>query len=279
MNNTFYTEKEYRDVYKKIKQTLEYQKSKENYPLAALVGGQPGSGKSQLSNFIRSQNENTIIVDGDFIREFHPHIDAIEKEYGKDYPKLTQPFVNRAVEQLIDEFSKDHYNLIIEGTLRDINIPLKTAEMLDEREYLIELYVVATNKSLSWQSTIARGDEMIANGDIPRYVDQAHHDAIVDSLPKTVKALSENDLFYNVVIMRRDQSIVYDKIETPDLDSEEIMKKELDGERVPTIEEILAKEEDVTEKKSVETLIDEIKEASSDKNISNDLHRNQNYER
>ena len=164
MTKQLYTEHEYKENYNVIKQTLLRQKNKENYPLATMIGGQPGSGKSELTKYLKSQNENTITIDGDYIREFHPHLEEIVKEYGMEYPKATQPFVNRAVEQLIDDLSRDKYNLIIEGTLRDINVPIKTARMLDERDYLVELYIVATNKELSWQSTIERGDKMEDSG-------------------------------------------------------------------------------------------------------------------
>lgn len=273
-----YTEKEYKNSYKQIKGTLLNQKYKENYPLATLIGGQPGSGKSELTKYIKSQNNNTITVDGDYIREFHPHLEEIVKEYGKDYPKITQPFVNRAVEQLIDELSKDKYNLIIEGTLRDINVPIKTARMLDERDYLVELYVIATSKDISWKSTIERGDKMDEN---PRYVDKAHHDKIAESLPETVRNLVNEESIYNIIIMRRDQSIIYDKNETPELDPKDILERELAGEHVKDIEEIKQEQEefDLADKTSVQDLIEEAQEELSDEQIDHVLDINKDYER
>lgn len=273
-----YTEKEYKNSYKQIKRTLLNQKYKENYPLATLIGGQPGSGKSELTKYIKSQNNNTITIDGDYIREFHPHLEEIVKEYGKDYPKITQPFVNRTVEQLIDELSKDKYNLIIEGTLRDINVPIKTARMLDERDYLVELYVIATSKDISWKSTIERGDKMDEN---PRYVDKAHHDKIAESLPETVKNLVNEDSIYNIIIMRRDQSIIYDKNETPELDPKDILERELAGEHVKDIEEIKQEQEefDLADKTSVQDLIEEAQEELLDEQIDHVLDINKDYER
>lgn len=278
MTNSMYTEKEYKNSYKQIKRTLLNQKYKENYPLATLIGGQPGSGKSELTKYIKSQNNNTITIDGDYIREFHPHLEESVKEYGKDYPKITQPFVNRAVEQLIDELSKDKYNLIIEGTLRDINVPIKTARMLDERDYLVELYVIATSKDISWKSTIERGDEMDEN---PRYVDKAHHDKIAEPLPETVRNLVNEDSIYNIIIMRRDQSIIYDKNETPELDPKDILERELAGEHVKDIEEIKQEQEefDLADKTSVQDLIEEAQEELSDEQIDHVLDINKDYER
>lgn len=273
-----YTEKEYKNSYKQIKRTLLNQKYKENYPLATLIGGQPGSGKSELTKYIKSQNNNTITIDGDYIREFHPHLEEIVKEYGKDYPKITQPFVNRTVEQLINELSKDKYNLIIEGTLRDINVPIKTARMLDERDYLVELYVIATSKDISWKSTIERGDKMDEN---PRYVDKAHHDKIAESLPETVRNLVNEDSIYNIIIMRRDQSIIYDKNETPELDPKDILERELAGEHVKDIDEIKQEQEefDLADKTSVQDLIEEAQEELLDEQVDHVLDINKDYER
>lgn len=275
------TEKEYKNSYKQIKGILLNEKNKENYPLATLIGGQPGSGKSELTKYIKSQNENTIAIDGDYIREFHPHLEEIVKEYGMEYPKVTQPFVNRAVEQLIDDLSRDKYNLIIEGTLRDINVPIKTARMLDERDYLVELYIVATNKELSWQSTIERGDNMEDSGKIPRYVDKAHHDRIAEALPETVMDLVNEESIYNIVIMRRDQSIIYDKNEIPDLDPKDILERELAGEHVKDIDEIKQEQEELEmeDKTSIQDLIEEAQEELLDEHVDQILHIEKGHER
>lgn len=281
MTKQLYTEHEYKENYNVIKQTLLRQKNKENYPLATLIGGQPGSGKSELTKYIKSQNENTIAIDGDYIREFHPHLEEIVKEYGMEYPKVTQSFVNRAVEQLIDDLSRDKYNLIIEGTLRDINVPIKTARMLDERDYLVELYIVATNKELSWQSTIERGDNMEDSGKIPRYVDKAHHDRIAEALPETVRNLVNEESIYNIVIMRRDQSIIYDKNEMPDLDPKDILERELAGEHVKDIDEIKQEQEELEmeDKTSIQDLIEEAQEELLDEHVDQILHIDKGHER
>lgn len=281
MTNLMCTEKEYKDTYKQIKETLLKQKYKENYPLATLIGGQPGSGKSELLKYIKFKNNNTIAIDGDSIRTFHPHIDEIVNEYGTEYPKVTQPFVNQAVEQLIDELSRDKYNLVIEGTLRDINVPIKTARMLDERDYLVELYIVATNKELSWQSTVARGDMMKDKGEIPRYVDKTHHDRVTEILPETVRDLVNEESIYNIVIMRRDQSIIYDKNEMPDLDPKDILERELAGEHVKDIDEIKQEQEELEmeDKTSIQDLIEEAQEELLDEHIESVLHIDKGHER
>lgn len=254
MNNPLFTETEYLYAYSYIKNKLTegiYFGNQDTIPLATLLGGQPGAGKSNLTNVILSDNENTIVIDGDQIRNYHPHIKEIEAEYGMDYPKATQPFVNRAVEQLIDELSKERYNLIIEGTLRDINVPIKTASLLKERDYQIELYVIATDKEISWKATIARGDALKEAGETPRYVDKIHHDKVVESIPQTLtKLASRDDLFDDIVIMNRNQQILYQKTTTPEKDPGEVLRNALNGR---------------TELEELQSLDDMIKEAFVDR--------------
>ena len=67
MANEFFTEKEYKKYYKQIKEMLINKKDKDSIHLATLVGGQPGSGKSELTKFIQAEDKNAIMIDGDFI--------------------------------------------------------------------------------------------------------------------------------------------------------------------------------------------------------------------
>ena len=222
MNNPLFTETEYLYAYSYIKNKLTegiYFENQDTIPLATLLGGQPGAGKSNLTNVILSDNENTIVIDGDQIRNYHPHIKEIEAEYGMDYPKATQP--------------------------------IKTASLLKERDYQIELYVIATDKEISWKATIARGDALKEAGETPRYVDKIHHDKVVESIPQTLtKLASRDDLFDDIVIMNRNQQILYQKTTTPEKDPGEVLRNALNGR---------------TELEELQSLDDMIKEAFVDR--------------
>ena len=107
--------------------------------------------------------------------------------------------------------SDEKYNLIIEGTLRDKNVPLKTASLLKDKGYNVELQVLAVSKEVSWQSTLDRCEELRKAGAIPRTVDKEKHDAIVNMLPITVKELNLSDRFDNILIMTREHEVLYDR--------------------------------------------------------------------
>ena len=92
-------------------------------PQSYILGGQPGAGKTTIQNILSDSDSNIIIINADDFRQYHPHFDAIQTEYGTESPKYTQPFINAVTEKLIDDLSIEKYNLIIEGTLRTDDHP------------------------------------------------------------------------------------------------------------------------------------------------------------
>ena len=65
----------------------------------------------------------------------NPHFYEIQERYGWDAPAHTAKWAGAMVEALIDAFSSEGYNLIIEGTLRTSAVPLNTATLLRDRGY------------------------------------------------------------------------------------------------------------------------------------------------
>jgi len=97
-------------------------------PIAIILGGQPACGKSTLINVAKKDHPNLdfLTVNGDLYRQFHPN-----KELIKDpikYPIETQIFSSVFTERLIEEAIKRKCNIIIEGTMRNPDVPLKTAQ-------------------------------------------------------------------------------------------------------------------------------------------------------
>jgi len=92
-------------------------------PIAIILGGQPACGKSTLINVAKKDHPNLdfLTVNGDLYRQFHPN-----KELIKDpikYPIETQIFSSVFTEKLIEEAIKRKCNIIIEGTMRNPDVP------------------------------------------------------------------------------------------------------------------------------------------------------------
>lgn len=66
-------------------------------PVAIMLGGQPGSGKSSLINMIMAEpdKKNLVGVAADDFRHFHPRYDQILAAHPELAPQIVSPDANR----------------------------------------------------------------------------------------------------------------------------------------------------------------------------------------
>ena len=173
-----------------------------------FLGGQPGAGKS---NFYTQDNNlhGYIVIDGDQYRKFHPHYDEIVKYDMENYAERTQFFVNKCIEHLIEDLSDEGYNLIIEGTLRDPDVPISTCRTLVNKGYTADMFVIAADATLSWQSTIGRANILLDLGQAPRLVPIDKYNTIVNNLPDNLKRIETCGYFHSINVIDRDYNILY----------------------------------------------------------------------
>lgn len=178
-------------------------------PIAYILGGQPGAGKTILQNSILKSNKNCVVINADAFREFHPYFSEIQAAFGDEAPKYTQPFINRITEQLISELSDEKYNLIIEGTLRTAEIPINTCKTLKDKGYRVELHIIAVKKEISYESTILRYENAIDSGKAPRATAKEHHDLVAESIVKNLDVIYESKSFDDIRLFSRFEKCIY----------------------------------------------------------------------
>lgn len=83
----------------------------------------------------------------------------IQKIYGKDAANITQSFANNITNAMIEKLSDEGYNLVIEGTCRRADVPLKTCGDLKEKGYRVEMAIMCADKEEAWQSTLDRAEK------------------------------------------------------------------------------------------------------------------------
>ncbi len=198
-------------------------------PTAFLLGGQSGAGKSTLHQLIRHQlNDNVIVVDGDTFRTQHPNSFLLDKAYGKESVNYKSGFSGKMVQELYDKFSDEHYHLMIEGTLRTTETPLKTALDLKRKGYRVNLAVMAVSRYLSYLATLERYEKtFLIDPSIARATTKVIHDQIVDVLPSNLDYLYQAKLFDNISLIKRDGTVIYDFQQTPAISPKEILAEEL----------------------------------------------------
>ena len=223
-------EKDYTDeeLEIKFKQILEYYKSMysptEN-PKVVLLGGQPGAGKSGLENMI-NEKKNYASISGDDYRKYHPRFKEINLEYGRDASKYTQQWASEITEKLIKELGKEKYNLIIEGTLRTAELPLKGAGAFKKAGYEVELNVVVVKPEKSRLGTLERYEAMLKQGDDPRMTPKEHHDLVVENIGNNLEIIYNSKAFDNIKLFDRENNLLYNYKETPKINPKDILNKE-----------------------------------------------------
>lgn len=202
-------------------------KVKVTSPKAYLLGGQPGAGKTTLTEIINDlNNENIIVINGDKFRKKHPKFKELKKIYGDDVVKYTQKFSGQVTEKLIEKCGREKYNLIIEGTLRTVDVPLKTANLLKKMGYEVELSVIQVKPEFSYLGTLQRYEDMFEIGTTPRMTPKEHHDLVVEKIVENLDEIYKKEVFSNITIYTRERKNVYSLNETPNKNPSQILKNE-----------------------------------------------------
>ena len=154
-----YTDEELNIEFKRIINYYKSEYQSQEKPKAFLLGGQPGAGKSSLESMINIKDEY-ISISGDDYRKYHPRFETFNKLYGKDSSIHTQQWAGEMVEKLVKELKQEKYNIILEGTIRTAELPIKEAKSFKENNYNVELFIVAVKPEISYLSTIKRYEEI-----------------------------------------------------------------------------------------------------------------------
>lgn len=193
---------------------------------AYILGGQPGAGKTVIHNILNSKYEKNIIsINADEYRIFHPNYEEIRKTYGEDSVNYTGKFSGEVTEKLIDKLSNEGYNLIVEGTLRDKNVPLNTERLLKQKGYVTELSVIVVKPEISYLSTKLRYERMYAIGEYARATPKENHDRVANIIPDNLHAIYISGGFNNITLYDRNQKCIYDKSITSEISPKEIISK------------------------------------------------------
>ena len=201
-------------LYQTVEHEVEW--AQENYqslekPIAILLAGQPGAGKTVLSSLMSYSNNNDIVlINGDDYRKSHPNYKELYEKYGPDSVSMTSLYSSAVTEALIDRLSDLKYNLVIEGTGRTVNVPRKTSELLTGKGYSVEMAVIAVRPVLSLISTVKRFYDMNERDTIPRSTAVEAHDNVVSVLPYNLDVLRQLPSISRITIWTRDAVKIYD---------------------------------------------------------------------
>ena len=91
-----YTDSEFKHALERNLRSLTRGKKSSKQPIAILLGGQSGAGKTTIHRIKQKEFQgNIIIIDGDSFRSQHPHYLELQQEYGKDSVEYTKDFAGK----------------------------------------------------------------------------------------------------------------------------------------------------------------------------------------
>ena len=179
-------------IYQEEKEKLLRNLIPQEKPLAFILGGQPASGKSKLAKEFMGNfsNDNILFVNGDIYREFHPNRQELINN-PLSYSKETQVFSNVFTENLIREAIENKYNIMVEGTMRNPQVPYNTAKMFKENGYEVEILAISAPSVFTELGLYNRYQEEINFQGWGRLAEIESHNSAVSGI------LASLDLLYN----------------------------------------------------------------------------------
>ncbi|MBQ9405866.1 MAG: zeta toxin family protein, partial [Desulfovibrio sp.] len=109
----------------------------------------------------------------------------------------TQIFASKITERLIQYFIENRYNIVIQGTFRNPDVPIKTLRLLSAHSYKTIALVLTCDKKLSWNSCEHRYFSAVENDrilDVPtraRKTSKEKHDYVAEHLAENVATVYE----------------------------------------------------------------------------------------
>lgn len=183
------SEEEHQRLGKNIKDSMLKGKKTQYNPIAIINIAPPGSGKGCLNKMGLSQfkDNNAVIINSDELKEFHPNADIIAHKYPQYYTKITNIDSNLWTDELFEEVVKQNYNLIFEGTGRNLKLLEKMIEKMSK--YKVIVRGMAVNELNCLMSIIERYETQIKEKNWGRIVTVEHFYKAYEEMLNTIQKI------------------------------------------------------------------------------------------
>ncbi|MBR0055634.1 MAG: zeta toxin family protein [Bacteroidales bacterium] len=181
---------EIQEIFKSVKEEFLRGISSDEHPVGILLGGQGAVGKGQLNIWAEKLYTHTrfLAINGDNYRLWHPNFNELRKDIWS-FSANTQQFSSVFTEQLMEESFQRKISFVVEGTMRQPEIPMQTARLLKNNLYGSAAFVIAAPQEFSLLNVFIRYCREVQNKGFGRMVDLQSHNAAVSGLLKTVDML------------------------------------------------------------------------------------------
>lgn len=163
-------------------------------PIAIINIAPPGSGKTGLNGYACTQFEdnNVVIINSDELKPFHPRIDELARKYPQYYTKVTNQESNFWTDNLFDTAVASKYNVIFEGTGRNLKLLKKMIEKMTG--YKIIVRGMAVDELNCLMSIIERYEGQVVQKGWGRLVTTEHFYKAYEEMLSNIQAIEESEI-------------------------------------------------------------------------------------
>ncbi|MFP8894083.1 zeta toxin family protein [Chryseobacterium sp. EZn1] len=207
------SEKDFDDIFDIIVEELTAGYLPSEYPKAIILGGAPGSGKTELEKEESAMlGDNAVICNADNLRDFHPLSKRFKKRYPTFYPEITAEYAQRWNDLLCEYCQAKRLNFILETTFSSGKRLDDTIRQIKDSDYEANIMLVAVNPRLSLLGTFIRYENSIENLGLGRRVSKQAHDIRYNAIPITTQYVASSSLYDNIYIYSRNISLEYSSL-------------------------------------------------------------------
>lgn len=181
-------------------------------PIAVIFGGQPGAGKIAAVDAAMRElgtRGSAVQIIGDDLRAFHPQYAPLLEGDDKTAAFYTDRDTGKWVAMAIAEAKAQRVNIVIEGTMRDVDKVADTMRSLRAAGYVIDARALAVNERISQQGIMQRYENQKVDRGTGRMTTPAAHKAALDGVPVTLERIERDKLANRVTLYRRGGEAIY----------------------------------------------------------------------
>lgn len=200
-------------IYSKI--ALEYlpRAQPQSSPVAIITGGQPGAGKSGLTDGAKREltgKGGYVLIDADEFRAWHPHYHALLREDDRTAANKTHADAGAWAARLGREAVATRRNVIFDQTSRDAVAVADLVRRLRHAGYRVELRVMAVHALVSEQRIHMRYELQRTVSGHGRFATKDNHDAAYAGVYKTVAVVEAARAVDAIQIYNRSHRVIYE---------------------------------------------------------------------
>ncbi|MEU3706975.1 zeta toxin family protein [Streptomyces anulatus] len=177
-------------------------------PVAVLVAGPPGSGKStacELLKAVLDRRGGAVLIGRDLYKSAHPEYRRLLRLDDRTAGVRVRPDVLRWQAQVEEYVRGRRMDAVVETPVADP----EQARAYRRSGYRVEVLVIAEAAARTELSTLDRYLGQAAAEGEGRYVSWGNQDACRLSLPRSLKVIETEGLAHRVTVARRDLEVLY----------------------------------------------------------------------